>query len=492
MKRFVDYFVLRETGEASAVQGQFEQLRNQIGSMFQVLYRAAQKTWGKGAPSLGDKVKTEIISDLEGILAKLKGGGTTAPMRAECFRIAADINNKLNEAGSIVSGLNQQGVGATGRPVYDMMDVLKNIESKIMMGVANLEKSVLGQKIDAMHADLGNKANAIQGGVGGLGTKIGGLGTKMDKQHQDLATGVQGVGSDVRRVRGQVSGLDDKLGAASDDIRGDVAKYGQKTLGGLDSLGKKADNLQGGLGNGIDPAKHQDIVDRLGRVEKNTASPPQPLGREHDSEADAAIDSLRQLATRGAEHGLKIVHPYTGDTLDAQSIRKAGRSTLLALARRDSNFQVTWDGLDKPIPFNMGDASNVDEIGEKFYTDKNIDPNDWFKSDQKSKQFGQESGHENDFVPLAGEDQEDGKGSKYERFYNDALGRIKHNHEERIKRNSKWGTPTPEEPNLEDPSTWEEHLPHKEYETLRRGVMGHIKKKHPKLQWRFKKKSDQV
>lgn len=462
MKRFVEYFVLREADGTEAVKGQFEQLRNQIGSMFQVLYRAAQKTWGRGAPALGDKVKAEVISDLEGILAKLKGGGTAPAMKAECFRIANDIAKSLNEADDIVSGLRPTAAaGATGKPVYNMMDVLKNIENKIMQGVAGLEQSVLGQKIDAMHADLGGKTDAlgnkVDTGFDKTRASIGDAGRVVNKSIDQLGQDVGGVGADVRRAHGglsrQVRGVDNKLGAATDDLRGDISGYGQKTLGGLDKLGKSVGSGPGGGPGDVD--KHRELIDKLSGIDRKLDSPAQPLTGAARDNAYKSVELLSGLAPVAREHGVKLVHPHSGDEIDLHSLKSArGMAAILGMASKDANFKLYYSGNDQGVPFTLGDISNVSDAISSLHDAKDIDSNAWTKRDGSDKPIGTRHGGESDTFDLDGKKvvHNKVKGGKEKDLYNQALDRRRLEFERRtnLAREKGWELPAIESIPLDD------------------------------------------
>jgi hypothetical protein len=363
MTRFLDYYALRETGEAEQVKSGFEQLRTQIGGMFNSLYKAAQNTWGKSAPSLGDKTKQEVINGLESILAKIKGG---SDVKSECRGVGQEIESLLNEAGGIADGLKNLGNSPAGRATYGMMDVLKNIESKIMQRVHGLEQSVLGQKIDALKTDIGDKISGSRA---------------------DLGQDIRGVGNDVRGVHDKVDKVGRSIDAGVDDIRGDVAGYGQRA----DGRGMEAD------------VRNRKLFKRLGGIDKKLDTPPQPLTHAGRNDAHQAIDVLYGLKNYAKEHDLKLVHPYTGDEIPFAALGKAkGRSALFSMAGQDANFVLKHAGNTEGTRFNIGDLSNVDHVVQSMMGDRKIDPNAYMGQGQfKTKPWG--THRDQTATPLAGE-----------------------------------------------------------------------------------------
>lgn len=331
MKRFIDYFVIRETGETEQVKSEFDQLRSQIGGMFSSLYRAAQNTWGKGSPSLGDRMKQDVISGLEAIIAKIKGGES---VKAECYSTGQEIEKLLNEAGGIVDNIQSKGKSVTGRATYNMMDVLKNIEGKIMQSVHNLEQSVLGRKIDALKSDLGSRTDA-------LGNKVDTVGNKVD-------TGVS-------------------------DIRGDVAGYGQRT----DKMGADFDS------------RHADLVSKLSGIQHGIDNPRQPLPHAARDAAHQSMQILKGLTYYAKDHGIKLIHPSTGDKIKLSSLNTPeGQSALLGMASKDATFKLVHAGDPEGTPFNIGDITNVDSIVQSFMNARDIDPNAYAKGSKSGRPFG--------------------------------------------------------------------------------------------------------
>lgn len=384
MKRFVDYLNIREATaatDAAGIKSGFDQLRGQIGSMFGTLAKAAQNTWGKGSGGLDAKFKQDIISSLEQVIAKLRGPA----VKAEAVRTAGEIRDLLIEANDLVSNLRPTGVGASGRQVYSMGDVLRNIQDRIMQSVGDLEKSVLGSKIDA------------------LSDKVGTVGDRVSSAHADIDY----LGKDVRKANAGIEGLGKKVDTGVDDIRGDVAGYGQRLGGQVDSLGRKTDDLKG---KGFDPEQHADLMGRLGGIEKKLDSPPQPLKPDQFDAAQDSIEAIKSLGLHatvhgrenGTDHRLVLIHPATGTRLNPRKLNKA---KILSLANQDATFALAHGDDAEGQRFNLGDVQHVSGVVTAFMDKKGIDPNSYMTRDKKfkTKAFGTVHGNALAPIPIDGE-----------------------------------------------------------------------------------------
>lgn len=141
MLKFSNY--LNENKENSIQLG-FIDLKSKIHSMFNTFKRAAVNTWSKA--NLNDKLKTDIVNNLKKIINQLQ-------TKTESY----NLGNVLNEFDNIVNDLSPEGMNdKTGRKIFDISDVLKNMEDKIMTYVHNLEKSLLMQKIGSVGTDVKN------------------------------------------------------------------------------------------------------------------------------------------------------------------------------------------------------------------------------------------------------------------------------------------------------------------------------------------------
>lgn len=241
--------------DSNQIKMGFENLRTKISSMFASLKKAAINTWGQNNGN--ERMRNIIVSDLEKIISKLK-------VKNEA--IIHSIYNLINEADGITANLKPTADNSkTGRKVFDIGDVLKSIEDKIMQDVAELERSVLVGKIDT-----------------------------LDKK---------------------VSGIDKKLN-----------------------------------------------------------NPAKPLRSNQEDTAYNAIDMLSALSVHGANKNMKLIHPFSGKTIDISTLKSPqGINSIISLAHQDSNFKMKYDGGEHD--FNIGDIQNVDNMTNMFYTNNNIDPN---------------------------------------------------------------------------------------------------------------------
>ncbi len=358
MKRFLDYFVIRENGEAEQVKSGFEQLRTQISDMFGKLYKAAQYTWGNSSPSLSEKTKQEVITSLEGILAKIKGGEA---VKSECYNISQNIEKLLIEADSIVGDLRTTGKAISGRKTYNMMDVLKNIENKIMQGVHGLEQSVLGQKLDALKTDLGDKTSALQGHIG--------------SNHADMLNQVDGVGRKVTNVGRKVIGVDKKVA----QVGSDVNSYGQQS----NERGVDSEN------------RHKDLLDRITGVEDKVSNPPTPLSYHEEDAANTSIGILKKLIHIGKEHEFKLTHPATRQEIDLSSLNTSrGGPAIFNMARKDKTFSLSHKGDPNGISFSLGDPQQVEDAISSHFETLDIDPLSFTRREKGERPYGAVSGNQ--------------------------------------------------------------------------------------------------
>ncbi len=127
----------------NAVEDGFASLKNKIHSMFDAFKKAAVNTWGKG--NLNQKVKSDLVNDLYKMIGRLQNTNESIQ----------NIENAINEAEGIASGLSPRHISNdTGRKVFDISDVLNNMETKIMQQVDELQRNILMKKLDTIDSGL--------------------------------------------------------------------------------------------------------------------------------------------------------------------------------------------------------------------------------------------------------------------------------------------------------------------------------------------------
>ena len=125
---FKNWVNIRENKDI--VNDLFARTESEISNYFDQLYKAIGKTWGKGSMPIGRRAMTNIVTDLEAILQKLKKPLALSTNESVIHK------DELNEA--ITKGLSSVRTGPSGLSQYSLKDVLGNIKNAIMASMQRL------------------------------------------------------------------------------------------------------------------------------------------------------------------------------------------------------------------------------------------------------------------------------------------------------------------------------------------------------------------
>lgn len=148
MFKFCDWFLLREEREEKEITNLFDKTTEEINILFNNLIKAINRSFGPSIVPLPEKFKSELVSDLRKVIEKV---GKT---RTESYKT---IENLINEAESIITGLTPSGQGPNEKPVYKVSHVLNNVKQKILDSIHKLRDEMLMRKVHAVGKQISKK-----------------------------------------------------------------------------------------------------------------------------------------------------------------------------------------------------------------------------------------------------------------------------------------------------------------------------------------------